>query len=251
MTRQCAEPISSIDTANECIAWISGYETEVEVKDAAQQIVEYFGLDAFVFGALSRSGEREHHRYLVGCAPEWCYTYSQNKWYALDPFIDYALQNTTPVLTADVHVNTAGQQRMLDSAAEFGYREGIIVPAHSSASSWIGILYLPTDRDAEYVRSIYGKHRSLMRAFALELLEWWDARLRDTNTADLELDGLDLDLLAKAYEDATLEEAAEEIGVPFSRVQTRMKKLYSKLGVNSKRGAAEKAVALGLIKPPI
>lgn len=249
MQSKRAEPITSLDTANERITWISGYETETEVTDAARQIVHYFGLDAFVFGALSKSGEREHHRYLVGCAPEWCFTYTQNKWYAIDPFIDYALQNTAPVLASEVPVSSAGQQRFLDAAAEFGYKAGIIVPAHSSASSWVGILYLPTNKDDEYVRPIFLRHRNLMRAFALELLEWWDARLRETNVAELELDTLDLELLAKAQEDATLEEAAAEIGVPFSRVQTRYKKLYSKLGVNTKRDAAEKAVALGLIRP--
>ena len=249
MTSKCAEPITSLDTANECIAWISGYETEAEVTDAARQIVHYFGLDAFVFGALSKSGEREHHRYLCGCAPEWCFMYQQNKWYAIDPFIDYVLQNTAPVLASEVPIASTGQRRFLDAATEFGYRAGVIVPAHSSASSWVGILYLPTNRDDDYVRPVYAKQRNLMRAFALELLEWWDARLRETNVAELELDELDLELLAKAHEDATLEEAAEEIGVPFSRVQTRYKKLYSKLGVNSKRDAAEKAVAMGLIKP--
>jgi hypothetical protein len=241
--------ITSVDTASDCISWISGYETESEVQDAAQQIVEYFGLDAFVFGALSRTPEHEHHRYLVGCAPEWCFAYTQNKWHAIDPFIEYALQSTAPVVTSDVPIETQGQQRFLDAAAEHGYRNGIIVPAHSSASSWVGILYLPSERDEEYVRAVYAKHRSLMRAFALELLEWWDVRLRETGAADLKLDELDLELLAKALEDATLEEAAAEIGVPVFRIQGRLKKLYMKLGVNSKRDAAEKAAALGLIKP--
>jgi hypothetical protein len=243
-----AERITSGDTASECISWISGYETASNVNDAAQQIVHYFGLDAFVFGALSKTGAREHHRYLVGCAAEWCYTYMQNRWYAIDPYIDYALQNTAPVIASDVQVESPGQQRLLDAAAEFGYRAAVVVPAHSSASSWVGILYLPTSRDDVYVRGVYAKHRSLMRAFALELLEWWDVRLRETSTSDLELDQLDLDLLAKLYEDATLEAAAAEIGVPLSRVVGRLKKLYIKLGVNSKRSAAEKGVALGLIK---
>jgi DNA-binding CsgD family transcriptional regulator len=242
--------ITSIETANDCISWISGYETEAEVQDAAQQIVEYFGLDAFVFGALSRSVGHEHHRYLVGCAPEWCFAYTQNKWYAIDPFIEYALRNTAPVVASDVQIETQGQRRLLDAAVEYGYRNGIIVPAHSSASSWVGILYLPTQRDEEYVRGAYAKHRSLMRAFALELLEWWDIRLRETGAADFDLDELDLELLAKVYEDATVEEAAAEIGVPVFRIQGRLKKLYAKLGVNSKRSAAEKAAALGLIKPP-
>lgn len=89
-----------------------------------------------------------------------------------------------------------------------------------------------------------------MRAFALELLEWWDVRLRETGAAELELDDLNLELLSKAYEDATVEEAAAEIGVPVFRIQGRLKRLYEKLGVNSKRSAANKAAALGLIKPP-
>ena len=244
------DPVTSLEAANESISWISGYETQAEVKDAAQEIVRYFGFDAFVFGALSRTGEREHHRYLVGCAPEWCYTYTQNKWYAIDPYIEYALQNTAPILASDIPVTSGGQQRLLDAAAEFGYRSGVVVPAHSSSSAWVGVLYLPSGESDDYVRELHRKHRSLMRAFALELLEWWDERLRDTSAEELRLDQLDLDLLLKAYEDATTEQAAKEIGVTFSRVKARYEKLYAKLGVTSKREAVQKAVSLGLLKLP-
>jgi DNA-binding CsgD family transcriptional regulator len=244
------EPITSLEAANESISWISGYETEAEVKDAAQEIIRYFGFDAFVFGALSRTGEREHYRYLVGCAPEWCYTYTQNKWYAIDPYIDYALQNTAPIMASDIQANSGGQQRLLDAAADFGYRAGVVVPAHSSSSAWVGVLYLPTAESDEYVRELYPKHRSLMRAFALELLEWWDQRLRETRADELRLDELDLELLVRAYENATNEDAAKEIGITFSRVKARYERLYTKLGVTSKREAVEKAIALGLLKLP-
>jgi DNA-binding CsgD family transcriptional regulator len=240
--------ISSLEAANESISWISGYETEAEVKDAAQEIVGYFGFDAFVFGALSRTGEREHHRYLVGCAPEWCYTYAQNKWYAIDPYIDYALQNTAPILATDIEITSPGQQRLLDAAAEFGYRSGVVVPAHSSTSAWIGVLYLTAGDGSDYALEVYRKHRSLMRAFALELLEWWDVRLRETNSAELALDELDLDLLEKAHEGATADEAAVELGVTISRVNARYEKIYRKLDVRNKRDAVAKAVTLGLIR---
>lgn len=240
--------IGSLEAANDSIAWIHGYETEAEVRDAAEQIVHYFGFDAFVFGALSRSREREHHRYLVGCAPEWCYTYAQNKWYAIDPYIDYALHNTTPIVADDIEISSAGQHRLLDAAAEFGYRSGVVVPAHSRSSAWVGILYLPTDQGAEYVRNVYPRHRSLMRAFALELLEWWDGHMREAGAGELNLDDLDLDLLEKANEGATAEEAAAELGVTLSRVNARYEKIYRKLNVSNKREATEKAVSLGLLK---
>ncbi len=86
MGSQSPEAIGSFEDANDRISWLSGYETEAEVGAAARQIVEYFGLQSFVFGALFRDGGREHYRYLVGCEPEWCFLYNQNKWYAIDPF---------------------------------------------------------------------------------------------------------------------------------------------------------------------
>jgi len=241
------EAIRSLDEANARISWISGYETEAEVEAASRQIVEYFGLPSFVFSTLFRAGEREHHRYLVGCVPQWCYLYDQNKWYAIDPFIDYALKNTSPVLASDIVLSSPGQERMMAQAAEHGFRSGVVVPAHSSAAIRLGILYLGTDQGPERARDSLLKHRNLMRAFALELLEWWDGKLRESGLQDLELDELDVDLLVKAQEHATAEEAARELGVTLSRVKSRYERLERKLEVPSKRDAVEKAIALGLI----
>lgn len=244
------EAIRSFEDANDRISWISGYETEAEVEAAARQIVEYFGLRSFVFGAFFRSGEREHYRYLVGCVPEWCYLYHQNKWYAIDPFIDYALENTSPVLASDISLITPGQVRMMAEAAEHGFRSGVVVPAHSRATIRIGILYLGTSEGLEHARQSLRKYRNLMRVFGLELLEWWDAKLRDFNLETLELDELDLALLEKAQEQATAEEAAHELGVTLSRVKSRYERLTRKLEVPNKREAVEKAVELGLVKRP-
>ncbi len=219
MGRLPPDSINSFEFANESISWISGYENEAAVDDASRQIVRYFGLEAFVFGALFRNGEREHYRYLVGCKPEWCFLYNQNKWYAIDPFIDYALHHTSPVLALDVPLTSPGQHRMMAAAAEHGFRSGVVVPAHSDSSARVGVLY------------------------------WWDARLSDTSAADLELDELDVELLYKAQNHATVEEAARELGITFTRVKKRYQRLAQKLEAPSKRYAVERALALGVIKP--
>lgn len=251
MTSPLPEAIKSFEDANDRISWVSGYETEAEVGAAARQIVEYFGLQSFVFSVLSRSGDVEHYRYLVGCEPDWCYIYTQNKWYAIDPFVEYALQNTSPVLASELPITSDGQRRMMTVAAEHGFYAGIVVPAHSRSSIWVGILYLGTSGTSngpERVRQSYVKHRNLMRAFALELLEWWGTKLRETGLENLNLDELDLDLLTKAQEQATAEEAARELGVTLSRVKSRYERLMRKLEVPTKRNAVQKALALGLIK---
>jgi len=247
MEIQSPEAIGSFEDASDRISWLNGYETEAEVEAAARQIVEFFGLQSFVFGAMFRNGEREHYRYLVGCEPEWCFIYDKNKFYAIDPFIDYALKNTSPILASDIVLKTAGQERLMAEAARHGFRSGIVVPAHSGSAVRIGILYLGTSEGPERARESFLKHRNLMRAFALELLEWWDEKLREQAREALDLDQLDVDLLRKAQEHATAEEAARELGVTLSRVIDRYVRLARKLEVPNKRDAVEKAVALGLI----
>src|SRR5581483_6320871 len=156
--------------------------------------------------------------------------------------------NTSPVLASDIPLTSAGQERMMAEAAEYGFRSGLVVPAHSRATVRIGILYLGTSEAPERARRSLQNYRSLMRAFALELLEWWDLKLREFELEDLQLDDLDLALLEKASEHATAEEAARELGVTLSRVKSRYERLARKLEVPNKRNAVEKAVAMGLIK---
>src|SRR5260370_7197399 len=107
MGRLRPDSINSFEFANESISWISGYENEAAVDDASRQIVRYFGLEAFVFGALFRNGGREHYRYLVGCKPDWCFLYNQSKWYALDPFLAHPLPHTRPSPPPESPLTTA------------------------------------------------------------------------------------------------------------------------------------------------
>jgi DNA-binding CsgD family transcriptional regulator len=206
-------------------------------------------MQQYVFGVLRRAGPREHYRYLVGCAPRWCFVYNEHKWYAIDPFIDYSLNNSAPVLASDVPLTSPGQGRLLAAAAEHGFRAGIVVPAHSASTTLVGVLYLGTSEEGRVSQESLGQHRNLMRAFSLELLEWWDRKLRQDGLDDLELDDLDVDLLYKALEQATAEEAAKELGVTLSRVNSRYERLNRKLHVFSKRQAVERALELGIIKP--
>ena len=249
MEKPITESITSADNAIDCISWISGYETEVDVEAASKRIVQFFDLQYFAFGALYKSVEQEHYRYIFGFAPDWCYRYIQNKWYAIDPFIGYALKNTLPILASDIPLTSPGQHRMMDAAIDRGFRSGIFVPVHSASSSWIGLLYLWTGEENNQVRRSFDTHRNLMRTFGLELLEWCDARLHANSLTDYNLDQLDEDLLRKAQENLTVTESAYEIGITFSLAKSRYTQLLQKLNVSNKHCAIEKAIALGIIKP--
>lgn len=248
MEKRLPEIITSIEQANDCISLIGGYETEVDVDAAAMRIVQFFDFQYFVFGTFFRSGEREHYRYIFGCAPEWCYLYIQNKWYAIDPLIEYVLKNSSPILASDIPITSHGQQRMMAAASEHGFRSGIVVPVHSASSTWIGLLHLGTGEGSDHAQRSFDAHRNLMRAFGLELLEWFDCRLHDNSVSDLDLDKLDLKLLCKAQEHVSAAEAARELGITLALAESRYRRLYRKLDVPAKRHAVDKAIELGLIR---
>lgn len=92
----------SVLFANACISCIAQCAGEAEVQEAANLIVRNFAFQVYAFVVMVHSGLRAHYRYLTGCDPRFCHQYFRNKWYAIDPFVDYARQNTSPVLVADV-----------------------------------------------------------------------------------------------------------------------------------------------------
>lgn len=239
------EPIDSITAANDCIARISGCETESEVATITRQVTQFFELSDFIFTCLHHSGGPEHYRYLVGCDPEWVCQYLQHKWFAVDPFISYALNNSNPILTTEIPLISPGQQRMVATANEYGLRWGIVVPAHSA--TWSGALFLLTGDVLSSVQRSFDLYRYLMRALALELLEWSDAKYRADLLARYLFDDLDANLLRLAQANKSTGDAAGELGISFSLARWRYEQLQQKFDVHSKRHAVEKAVALGII----
>lgn len=249
MGSQLPESLGSLALANEFISSIARCTSETEVVEATLAIVNYFALQVFGFVIMARTQNCEHYRYLVGCDLRLCYRYLKNKWHAIDPFISYALHNTSPVLASDMPNNSEGQRRMRADAGQHGFRGGIAIPAHSSSSSLVGILYLGTDEGPERARQSLITHRNLMRALAMELLEWWDAKQCAISRAEFMLDDLDVELLRKARDHVTAEVAAQELGITSFCVDSRYERLNRKLQASCKRNAVEKAVSLGLIKP--
>jgi len=118
------ESINSFEFANESISWISGYENEAAVDDASRQIVRYSAPRGIRLRRLVRNGEREHYRYLVGCKPEWCFLYNQNKWYAID-----RSSSTRYTTQAGARVGCSADQPRSAAddaaAAEHGFRSGV------------------------------------------------------------------------------------------------------------------------------
>lgn len=182
---------------DDMILRIKECEGESEVAALLAAIVQAFGLQSYVFISLclEEGSRRENHRYLIGCTPKWCQIYNANNWFFIDPFIEYALHHSMPILGSAIQPKTPGQAELLAAAAENGFRSGVVIPAHSGSDKRAGVLYLGSDKPPQEIETQLLNVRTLLRATAMELVEWWEAQMAIDAIAKFRLDPTDVALL--------------------------------------------------------
>lgn len=240
------ENIVAIDDA---IYRIKSCCNEVEVANLLRPLVQELGADSYVFIHLNRDRQnRENYRYLIGCSPKWCQMYNANKWFAIDPFIQYALNNSGPILGSGIRAESVGQQELMSSAAENGFRSGMVIPAHAGNQHRLGVLYVGSSKPAIQVEVGFLRNRNYLRAISLELFEWMEAKLHTEIVARLQLDNLDLELLRLELQGFTAEDSANMLGCTTAIVNHRFLRINDKLEVHHKKDATKKAIELGILR---
>ncbi|MBN3856760.1 LuxR family transcriptional regulator [Paraburkholderia sp. Ac-20340] len=207
---------------------------ELELAELVKRAIQTRGAESFVFVSLHPSDfsdSRSTYRFLIGCRPEWCQLYNANRWYLTDPCLEYARSNTAPLLGSELPVRTAGQRRMLEVAAEYGFRSGYVVPVHTSEKGRIGILYLGSDLPPETMEAKFHEARPLFRALALELLEWSSRAVREEVMQVTGLTHDELRLLGLVRTGFTAADIAAELQVSSVTVYRQFQRINEKLNV--------------------
>lgn len=205
---------------------------ELELIELVRRAVQTRGAEWFVFVSLHPSDfsdSRSTYRFLIGCRPEWCQLYNANRWYLTDPCLEYARSNTAPILGSAFPVRTAGQQRMLEVAAEYGFRSGYVVPAHTSEKGRIGILYLGSDLPPEIMEPRFHEARPFYRALALELLEWSSRAVREEAIQATGLTREEIKILGLVKTGFTAADIATELEVSSMTVYRQFQRINEKL----------------------
>lgn len=237
------------DDLDEAVYRIKTCGNETEVAELLRCLVHQFGAESFVFISLSRDRlRRENYRYLIGCSPTWCQIYNAKKWFAIDPFIQYALHNSSPILGSAIQPESPGQAELLGTAAENGFRSGMVIPAHAGNQSRTGLLYIGSSKPPNEAEPVLLRNRNYLRAIAMELFEWMEAKLHAEIIARFQFDKFDIDLLKLERKGFTAEDAAIMLGSTPAIVNHRFLRINEKLDVHHKKDAAEKAVELGILR---
>ncbi|MGZ2749897.1 autoinducer binding domain-containing protein [Burkholderia stagnalis] len=211
-------------------------EDELELRQRVAELVQQHGAEHFVFVSLQPSdfsSTRTTHRFLIGCSSRWCQLYNENHWYLTDPCLEYARANTAPVTGANLPIQTDGQRRMLDVAADNGFRSIYIVPAHTSEQGRIGVLYLGSSEQPIVGEARFRTSRSFFRALALELLDCTTRMKRIDVIQKCGLTQEDVKLLARVRLGFKASEIANELGVSVKTVYRQFKVLHEKTGTTN------------------
>ena len=243
------EAVDRFADVDEAIYRIKSCSEETEVAALLHSLIQQFGAESYVFINLSHDRlNRENYRYLIGCSPKWCQLYNAKKWSAIDPFIRYSLHNSTPVLGSAIQPESSGQRELLEAAAVNGFRSGMVIPAHAGSQSRIGVLYVGSMKPPTQAEPVLMRNRNYLRAIALELFEWTEAKLNAEIIARFQFDSFDIDLLKLERQGFTADDAASMLGSTAAIVNHRFLRINEKLEVRHKKDAAEKAVELGILR---
>jgi DNA-binding CsgD family transcriptional regulator len=226
--------------------------TEADALDLTADIVTRLGANWFVYTTMlppeSKKTDESYH-YFIGCREELCAMYSKRMWMMNDPFMDYALSNSAPVLRSKIKTLTAGQDEILRCAAEYGFRSALVVPTHTSMGKRrMGLLYIGSELPEEEGEPMLWSKRVQFSALGHELLQWWNAKLRKQAMRRYSLMQEDIELLQLVRKGKVASEIAAIQDMRVSAVYRKWGTIKEKLDVDKIDDAVTVAEAIGLLE---
>jgi DNA-binding CsgD family transcriptional regulator len=207
------------------------------------------GAECAVFVSFVRdSADVSACRFLLACEPDWCRRYLASGLIAHDLWLAYAAHHSEPIIASSLTATEPAQQQAIDLATRNGFASAVLVPAHSGAGhSRISLLCLGSSAPGFFEDEGFGAFRIGARMLALELHDWWLARIRRELIVKAHITPSDLVLLRHQCQGHSSKRIAAELHVSKSSINSRFQRMNIKLGVANRRMAARLASECGLI----
>lgn len=243
-----AQPAYSVNVMA-AIRHLAQAADEAQAVDALAAASDQMGTDAAAFVSFVRDDpSHESFRFLLACDPVWCLEYERRAWYATDPWLQYSMTHSEPARAQDIAPGSAQQRAVVELAAQYGFRSALIVPAPSSGGlTRIGVLCLGSSTPGFFDDVGYQTLKMLARTLAMELHEWWIARIKRELVVNARLMDDDLALLAHERLGHSTKLIAAVLDMSPNAINSRFQRLNAKLGVPNRKAAAQLAAEYGLI----
>lgn len=234
---------------SEVVQRIPAARDEAEAVELLQQACVRMGAEVAAFVSFIRDDEsHESYRFLLACDPLWCFEYENQAWYGNDPWLAYALSHSEPICSSQIALATEGQRAVIGLAERYGFRSAVIVPAPSAAGlSRLGVLGLGSSRPGFFEADGFTALKVVARSAAMELHEWWVAKIKRELIASARITEEDLVLLSRERQGHSTKKIANDLQTTTSAIDCKFQRLNAKLGLPNRRAAARFAAEYGLI----
>jgi DNA-binding CsgD family transcriptional regulator len=187
-------------------------------------------------------------RFMLACDPAWCRQYLDAGCIAHDPWLAYAAHHSEPIIASTLAITDPERQRAIHLATRNGFASCVLVPAHSGAGhSRISVLCLGSPTPGHFESGGFGRFKIGAGAMALELHDWWLARIRRDLIVKARITQSDVELLRHQQQGHSTKRIAAELHVSKSSINSRFQRMNTKLGVANRRMAARLASECGLM----
>lgn len=205
---------------------VRDFETAIDPIRAVELLEEAtlrMGAEVAVFASFIRDDDQcESYRLLLACDPQWCVEYEQVARFTDDPWLNYARHHSEPVRGSEIEAETPTERSLIELAERFGFRSTVIVPAPSSGGlSRLGVLCLGSSTPGYFEGDGYVAFKLVARSVAMELHEWWLARLKDDLILAAQLTDPDLALLAHERQGHGTKVIARLLGTSTGAIDSR------------------------------
>lgn len=234
------------------ISGLADCATEVEAKELTRDVVEMLGAKWFVYTTMlppEHNKVDESFHFFIGCSPELCEIYSKRMWMMNDPFFEYARTSSLPLVGSKIQARTEGQHELMRVSALHGFRSGLVVPTHTSmaASKRMGLLYIGCELPAEIGEPLLMRKRVQFGALGMELLLWWNNRLRKQAMRRYSLVDEEVDFLQLSKKGKVAGEIAALYDIKLSVAYKRLNLIKEKFNVDKIEQAVIEADSVGLL----
>lgn len=247
---QVTHAVDYFDRVNEVVQRIETAHDRLHAVELLQEATLRMGAEVSIFASFVRDENDAcaSYRLLLACDPRWCIEYEEAACYANDPWLHHALHHTEPIRGGEIPLVTEAQRSVVQLAERFGFRSTVIVPTPSSGRlSRLGVLCLGSSIPDYFNAEGYLALKVVARSVAMEIHEWWLARLKDELVATSGITAEDLVLLAHERQGRGTKEIARQLATSPCSINSRFQRINAKLDVPNRRAAARLAAEYRLI----
>jgi len=177
-----------------------------------QQATHCMGAEVAIFVSfIPEDRSRASYRLLVACDPRLIVEYEAQARYEDDPWLEHARRHALAIRGSELKTSSEAQRSLVRLAERFGFRSSVVVPAPSRTGlARAGVLCFGSSVPDYFEGAGYEAFKLLAHSVALELHEWWLARIREELIAKAQIDEEDRRLLALQARGRTSKQIARD-----------------------------------------